>query len=144
MDAHWLWWGLAVMVAIGEVASGSFYLLVLSAAALAGGLVALAGAALTAQMLVVAVVAITGWWLLRRWRGARPDRSLAGSAGVDSTFDVGQTVEVTQWQANGRARVRYRGADWDARLGAGVAAEAPGGIYRIRAIDGNCLVLEPA
>jgi membrane protein implicated in regulation of membrane protease activity len=142
MDAHWLWWGLAVVVAIGEVASGSFYLLVLAAAAVAGGLVALVGAGLTAQMLVVAVVAFVGWWLLRRWRAGQRGEVSGPASGSSAPFDVGQTVEVAQWQSGGRARVRYRGADWDARLAPGGPTHPRPGSYRILAVDGNCLVIE--
>lgn len=144
MDAHWLWWGLAVVVAIGELASGSFYLLVLAAAAIAGGLVALVGAGFTAQMLTAAVVAFAGWWLLRRWRTGRAGAVEGQAPGSAASFDVGQTVEVVQWQSGGRTRVRHRGADWDARLAPGAAADPRPGTYRILAVDGNCLVIEAA
>ena len=142
MDAHWLWWGLAVVLAIGEVASGSLYLLVLAAAAVTGGLVSFVGASVTAQMLTVAVVAFVGWWMLRRWRAGQG--TSAQAPGGAALFDVGQTVEVGRWQAGGRTRVRYRGADWDARLAPGGPADPVPGAYRILAVDGNCLVLEAA
>ena len=142
MEAHWLWWGLAAVVAIGELATGSLYLLVLAAAAVAGGFMALVGAGFTAQMLAVAIVALAGWWLLRRWRAGRAGGVEGQAPDNAALFDVGQTVEVLQWQSGRRARVRYRGADWDARLAPGGSGDPPPGTYRILAVDGNCLVIE--
>ena len=57
-------------------------------------------------------------------------------------FDNAQSVVVVE--SGGRTRVRHRGADWDARLAPGAAADPRPGTYRILAVDGNCLVIEAA
>jgi membrane protein implicated in regulation of membrane protease activity len=55
-----------------------------------------------------------------------------------ANMDVGAAVWVAQWD-NGRARVRYRGAQWDAVIRDGVAAVP--GWYHIHQIDGIRLIL---
>lgn len=139
MDAHWIWWALAVALLAAELATGTFYLLVIALGGLAGGVAALASASLTVQLLVAALAAIGGWAALRR---RRPARSVDGSAiGGTGLLDIGQEVEVAQWQPGGHARVRHRGAEWQARLEPGGPANPPPGRYAIRAIDGSQLVL---
>ena len=55
-------------------------------------------------------------------------------------LDIGEHVQVGRWDAQGQAQVRYRGTAWQARhVGPGVPAP---GEHRIRAIDGNRLLLE--
>src|SRR5260364_49174 len=45
-----IWWVFAAALVIAELLSGTFYLLMLALAAVAGGVAALAGAALTVQL----------------------------------------------------------------------------------------------
>jgi membrane protein implicated in regulation of membrane protease activity len=54
--------------------------------------------------------------------------------------DVGETVQVSTWNADGTATVRYRGANWTV-----VAAPGSGhghGAHRVREVVGNRLVVE--
>jgi membrane protein implicated in regulation of membrane protease activity len=53
--------------------------------------------------------------------------------------DVGERVRVEAWDADRRARVRYRGTEWSVELAPGEAA-APGE-YLIREVAGNRLIL---
>lgn len=135
MDAHWIWWALAVALLAAELATGTFYLLVIALGGLAGGLTAFAGGSLTAQLLVAAIAAIGGWAALRR---RRPARDAGSGAGL---LDIGQEVEVAQWLPGGHARVRHRGAEWQARLEPGGPSDPQPGRHVIRAIDGSQLVL---
>ncbi len=107
MEAYIYWFVLAVVLLGVEMASVTFYFLVLSAAAALGGLAALAGLAAAGQFGLVGLFAIAGTVALRHWRKAhRADH------GID--LDVGQAVKVVAWNADGTARVYYRGAEWDA------------------------------
>ena len=132
-----LWWIAAAALVALELAVGTFDLLMLAVGATAGALAAHLGLPVPAQLIVAAVVGagLVGVLYLRRARGAR------ASGDANLHMDVGQTVEVAAWDADGRARVRYRGADWPARLAPDCAARA--GLHHIVALDGNTLVLRP-
>lgn len=67
---------------------------------------------------------------------------LAPQANPDVVLDVGQTVQVPAWQPDGTALVRYRGADWLA-VASGPHGQRRPGPHRIRAVQGNRLVIEP-
>lgn len=109
-----LMWAIAGLLLITlELLSGTLYLLVFGAAALAGALVAYLGGAFWLQALVSGVAALLGTFLLRWWRASHP-REAAGS----NDLDRGQIVVMDAWidRAAGLARVKYRGATWDARI----------------------------
>lgn len=131
------WWiSAAVLVAL-ELGSGSFYLLMLAVGAAAGALAAHLGLGVTAQWssaALVGVAAVGVLYLLRRGPPQRPTRS-----NRDINLDIGSEVEVGQWDEAGHARVRWRGTDWQARLGHG--APLPGR-FRIAAVEANTLVLD--
>ena len=64
-----LWWLAAGLLVAAELASGTFYLLMVALGCAAGALAAHAGLGATAQMLVAAVVgagATTAWYRTRR------------------------------------------------------------------------------
>lgn len=132
--AIYIYWFLLALALLGvEMATGTFYLLVLSIAAAVGGSAALLGMGFTVQLGFSALAGIAGILLLRRWKGGR-------NADADSqNLDVGQTVRVLNWREDGTARVFFRGAEWDAELD---AADAPreGTLY-IKAMRGSVLVL---
>lgn len=110
MGAHIYWWVLAVILIGAELMTGTFYLLVIGVAFAIGGAVAAAGAGLPVQLAVAAVLSVGGVILAHRWRLARQ------STGQMRSLDIGQEVRVHDWRADGRARVAYRGSQWDAEL----------------------------
>jgi len=127
------WFILALLLLGLEMATGTFYMLVLSLAAALGGVAALAGLELAMQLALVGVAAVVGTVILRRTRGAHPDDK--GNEG----FDIGQPVRVLSWKDDGTARVHYRGADWDA---APESADMPReGVFYIKATQGSKLIL---
>ena len=132
-----LWWLLAG-IAIGvELVTGTFYLLMLSLGAVAAALAAMAGHGLTTQLVVAAVVGGLGAVLLGQWRKRQ---TTTPQEAQDQHLDLGATVQVDAWDAQGTAQVKHRGAAWTAVLAPGQTA-APG-VYRIQAMAGNRLVLE--
>ncbi|MBI5258596.1 MAG: NfeD family protein [Burkholderiales bacterium] len=132
----WWWLGTAALVA-AELATGTFYLLMLAVGAAAAALAAHAGLGSTGQLVVGALVGsgAVALWHLRRGRAGG-----AGAAGTNLSLDVGGSVHVASWHADGSTRVHYRGAEWDARY-AGQDVPAPGE-HVIQAIQGSCLLLE--
>ena len=139
MSVQAWWWAAAAAGVALELASGTFYLLMLSLGLGAAGLVALWGGSTVAQWVAAAVVgggAVTAWHLLR----PRPSQvPVAQNRNVH--LDVGQRVHVAHWKADATARVSYSGAQWDARFH-GAGPPQPGD-FVIHAVEGSTLVLMP-
>jgi len=138
-SASTLWWLAAGALVAAELATGTFYLLMLALGAATGALAAHAGLAGTTQVLAAALLGggAVVLWHLRRRQPAAP----AAGANPDIHLDIGSTVQVAQWSADGSARVSYRGAAWDVRhVGAG---QPRPGAHVIRGVDGNCLLVAP-
>jgi membrane protein implicated in regulation of membrane protease activity len=132
--ALYVYWFLLALVLIGlEMATGTFYLLVVAIAMAIGGAAALLGTGLAAQLAVAALAGVIGIVLLRRWRaGSRTDAA-------SESLDTGQPVKVLTWHDDGTARVFYRGAEWDAELD--VNDSGRDGVFQIKEIRGSVLVL---
>jgi membrane protein implicated in regulation of membrane protease activity len=135
-----LWWVLAGVLVAAELLTGTFYLLMLALGAAAAAIAAHAGAGGNAQLVAGALVGggATALWHLKR---ARAPRSAPAESNRDVNLDIGQTVRVDAWQSDGRARVHYRGASWEARY-AGGGTPAPGE-HMIVSVHGTCLDLAP-
>jgi membrane protein implicated in regulation of membrane protease activity len=105
----YIYWFLLALVLVGlEMATGTFYLLVVAIALAVGGLAALLGSSTAWQLVLGALTGITGTVILRRWK------STQAKDAPNASFDIGQPVRVIKWNDNGTARVFYRGAEWDA------------------------------
>ena len=134
------WWTAAGVLIAAELASGTFYLLMLALGCAAGALAAHAGLGFNAQVITGALVGIsaTAAWHLRR---ARQPRSAPAESNRDVNLDIGQTVVVRAWSADGSTHVSYRGANWSAAFqGEGVPAPGP---HAIVAMRGSQLMLAP-
>jgi membrane protein implicated in regulation of membrane protease activity len=139
-DASTLWWLAAGGLVAAELATGTFYLLMVALGCAAGALAALAGLSAAPQLWLAAVVGAgaTGLWHLRRQR--QPQAQPAAS-NRDVNLDIGQHLQVARWDADGSARVPYRGAKWAVRH-AGPGTPRPGE-HVIVALDGNELRVAP-
>jgi membrane protein implicated in regulation of membrane protease activity len=135
MDNPTLWMLIAGGLVIAELMTGTFYLLMLSLGAAAAALTAYAGGALTWQIVTAAFVggAAAVLWHMKK--------SLNTEA-LDSNvpLDIGETVTVDAWDAQGHTQVKYRGAQWAAVCSSNAALET--GLHRISEMHGNRLVLE--
>lgn len=141
LTASTLWWLTAGALVAAELASGTFYLLMVALGCVAGALAALAGLALAPQIVWAALIGggATAGWHLRR-RGLAP--AVASARNRDVNLDIGQTVQVSHWAEDGSARVLYRGASWSARhAGSGVPAPGP---HVIVALLGSELQVKPS
>lgn len=129
-----LTWALAGLLLITlELLSGTLYLLVFGVAALAGALAAYLGGDFWLQCLISGVTALAGIYLMRWWRASHP-REAAGS----NDLDRGQIVQMDSWidRPAGMARVKYRGATWDARV---EGEYRDGDVLRIRGQENGVL-----
>src|SRR5262245_26137838 len=108
MAAPTVWWVVAGVLVAVELATGTFYLLMLALGAVAGALTAHAGGTLSTQLLAAAIVgggAVAAWHLRRARQPAAPP----AEANRDINLDIGTRVQVSAWNADGTARVPYRG-----------------------------------
>jgi membrane protein implicated in regulation of membrane protease activity len=135
------WWIATAVLVACELASGTFYVLMLAIGCVAAAVAAHAGAGYATQLLAAALVgggAVAAWHLWRR-RGPPP---VAAAGNPDINLDVGERVQVEAWNPDGTARIRYRGAAWNARyVGAGPPAA---GAHVIEEVRHNELALRRA
>lgn len=135
MNDTTIWWLVTGGLIAAELMSGTFYLLMLAIGAAAAALAAHLGMGLTVQLVTAALI---GGSAVVLWR----QKSLRREAQVPSELhlDIGETVEVSAWDAHGTAQVKHRGANWTAVC---ASAQTPSpGTHRIQAIQGSRLVLE--
>ena len=139
MDLSTVWWLVTGGLIAVELLTGTFYLLMLSLGAAAAALAAHGGLTLTGQMVVGAAVgglAVTAWHL----KNARPNADTDAARNPDIHLDLGETVQVTEWDAEGLAHVKHRGAQWTALLSPGQPQTT--GAHRIVEMVGSRLVIE--
>ncbi|MDM0041050.1 NfeD family protein [Variovorax sp. J22G21] len=139
MASSTIWWLIAAGAVVLELLSGTVYLLLLGVGFVAAALAAHMGAGLTVQLLCAAVVgvgAMLAWYLVRRSRPAEPP----SQANRDVNLDIGETVQVDAWNADGTASVRYRGAQWTVVPRAGATPSV--GAHRVAEVTGSRLVVD--
>lgn len=140
MTQYYVWFAAAVVLVIAEMATGTFYLLMIAVGVAAGGIAAMLGVDVPMQTVTAALVALVAIIVLRRSRfGRLRRRDAATDPGVNP--DIGQELEVSAWDTFRRARVPYRGADWTVELAPGTDP-APGR-YRIVEVRGATLIVSP-
>ena len=136
-----LWWLVAGIAVVAELATGTFYLLMIALGLAAGALAAHAGLPPPWQLLAAALVGggATGVLHWRRKAGLVPQ--VPAHLNRDVNLDIGERIEVGAWGGDQTTRVRYRGSTWNARLAPGAVAAQ--GEFVVTAVEGNWLVLTP-
>ena len=136
-----LWWLAAGVLVAAELATGTFYLLMLGLGCAAGALAGHAGLGATAQTVAAALVgagATTAWHLKRMQSPA----AAPAESNRDVNLDIGQRLHVARWATDGSARAPYRGASWAVRyVGSGIPQA---GEHVIVALHGSELHVAPA
>jgi membrane protein implicated in regulation of membrane protease activity len=131
---HSLAWSIVgLLLVITELLSGTFYLLMLGIAGFGAALAAWLGLGFGAQAVVFVVVSGAGCYGVHIYRAKNQKQQMP-------SIDAGQPANFESWvdQAAGLARVRYRGASWEARL-EGEAVLQPGAVVYVLATEGNTL-----
>ncbi len=145
MEDSTLWWVLAGIAVAVELATGTFYLLMLSLGFAAAAMAAHAGLDPTLQLVVGAVV---GGGFVLAWRSykqkSKPGSTIKAEANPDVNLDIGGMVRIDKWQPDGSASVSYRGANWTVELEHGHGATTPTstGQHRIVAVVGSRLMVK--
>lgn len=128
-----IWAAVGLVLVITELVTGTFYLLMLGIAAFGAALAAGLGFDFRVQSIVAAVVAAAGCYGVHAYRARNRARQMA-------PVDAGMPASFESWvDAPARlARVRYRGASWDARV-EGAEPLEPGATVYVLGSDGNTL-----
>jgi len=136
-----VWWLITGGAVAAELLTGTFYLLMLSIGFAAAAAAAHLGLGLAAQIVTAAVVgggAVVLWHLRQMKRHQEPP----AQANVNVNLDIGETVQIDQWNSDGTADVHYRGARWTAIHRSGVVPSS--GPHRVAELVGNRLLVDKA
>ena len=111
MQPSLLWLLVGFGLVIVELLTGTFYLLMLGIAAFCAAAAAYFGQGFEVQVVVAVAAAAAGCY------GVHLHHARNAKAQMPSV-DAGQPANFENWidQGGGLARVRYRGASWDARI----------------------------
>jgi membrane protein implicated in regulation of membrane protease activity len=133
MDHAIVWAVIGLVLVIVELMTGTFYLLMLGVAAFGAALAAWLGLGFSAQSIVAVAVSAVGCYGVHVYRAKNSAQQMA-------PIDAGMPASFESWLDAGQrlARVRYRGASWDARVEGGEAVE-PGATVYVLAAEGNTL-----
>ena len=133
MEEDLAWAIIGLTLVIVELLSGTFYLLVLGVAAFGAALAAWLGQGFPVQAIVGTLIAAVGCFGVHLYRAKNTTQQMP-------SVDAGQPASFEAWtdQAARRARVRYRGASWDAVVEGDDAPETAASLY-VLATDGNTL-----
>ena len=136
MEMWLIWVVVGFVLVIAELVTGTFYLLVIGVGFFAAAVCAWLGANFLVQAVAGIALAMAGGWLVHHWHEGQRLRD----AGRSNLLDRGQPVVLEGWttESAGIARVRYRGASWDARV-TGSEIPEPGSIVYVLSTQGNTL-----
>jgi membrane protein implicated in regulation of membrane protease activity len=114
MSATTLWLLAALGLAGLEMLTGTFYLIAIAAGLTIGALASALALPINVQAICAAIASIAAIFIIKRWKNDHmPEREA-----LDAD-DVGQRVTLDHWIDEDRARVQYRGSQWDAVLAEG-------------------------
>lgn len=135
MDESLAWAVIGLTLVIVELLTGTFYLLMLGVAAFGAALAAYFGQAFPVQAVVAGVVSALGAYMVHAYR-------VRNRAQQMPSIDQGQPANFEAWVDAGaqRARVRYRGASWDAQIAEPGALE-PGAMLYVVKVNGSTLTV---
>jgi membrane protein implicated in regulation of membrane protease activity len=138
METYLVWLAAGFVLVIAELATGTFFLLVLGVAAFAGSATAWFGYGFWLEASCAAAVAVAGVFWVRQQRATMQQPDMA-------SLDVGQAVTLEAWvnREQGAARVQYRNTQWDAEV-EGEREFDRGQVLFIRAVQGNTLRVSKA
>lgn len=130
MEHYLIWMLVGFALVIVELLTGTFYLLMLGVAAFGAAAVAYAGRGFEAQIIVAALLAAAGCYGVHVYRAKNARVQMA-------SVDAGQPANFEHWvdEGGGFARVRYRGASWDAHVDGNGGLEKGALVYVLRLED---------
>lgn len=133
-----IWFIVAGGCLIAELFSGTFYLLIIGIAFGLAGVAGVFDTSLLVQLLIILIASVLGLVIVRNSR--LKNKKNAQSAEKDLVLDIGQKVQVSDWQKEGESYIgmtKYRGASWQVCYHGEISPVS--GSYQISGIDGNVL-----
>src|SRR5574341_1287057 len=124
MEHAIVWAVTGLVLVIVELVTGTFFLLMLGIAAFGAAAAAWLGLQFPIQAIVAAVLGAVGCYGVHLYRANNRARQMA-------PIDAGMPASFESWLDAGArlARVRYRGASWDARVEGGEQLEPGATVY---------------
>ena len=139
MPESTVWWVLAGTLVALELLTGTFYLLMLACGFVAAAVAAHLGAPMTGQLVAASLFGGGAAVVWRRYKRLQPAEPSA-NANRDVNLDIGETVQVLEWQSDGTSTVKYRGANWSVAV---LDESTPtAGNFRIVKVIGSRLMLK--
>jgi membrane protein implicated in regulation of membrane protease activity len=99
------------------------------------------GASQTLQILTAAGIG-GGAVVLWHWSTKNRKTELPAQTNPDVLMDIGESVQISVWNADGTASVHYRGAQWTAIHRSGVTPSP--GTHRVAELVGSRLLVDKA
>ncbi len=110
-----MFFALAIVLLILEIVTGSFYLLVISAAFASAGLSQwLFETSIGMGFAIAAIISLFGVYLVKKHH-KRIATVSSGKAIIANDLDIGNPVTVQEKMSNGYWQVQYRGSTWQAQ-----------------------------
>ena len=133
MDHAIVWAVIGLVLVIVELLTGTFYLLMLGVAAFGAALAAYFAFDFAIQAIVAALISAVGCYGVHVYRAKNRAQQMA-------PIDAGMPASFESWvdPRERLAKVRYRGASWEAQV-EGLEAIEPGATVYVLAADGNTL-----
>ena len=133
MEPYLIWLVAGFVLVIVELLTGTFYLLMLGVAAFGGAAVAYGGQGFGVQAIVATLLAVAGCYGVHIYRAKSSQDQM-------TSVDAGQPANFEHWvdEGGGLARVRYRGASWDAHVD-GAGALQDGALLYVVRLEGHRL-----
>jgi hypothetical protein len=139
IEMHWLWLGLGLLLAIGEMVIPGVFLIWMAVAALVTGFTAwFVPIGVPFQVLMFAGLSLVLAFAGKRWLRQHPVEPVDPKMNDRGARSVGEIVVVSQAIETGQGRVRLGDSEWLAR---GPDAE-PGTKMRVTGADGATLLVE--
>lgn len=141
---HYLWWMLALLLIVGEIALPGYFLLWIGIAAAVMGVIlwVLPGMGILAQAIVFALLAVASCVAYARWLRPRIERRAPGDERLNRRGEqmIGQRYELIEAIVNGRGKVRVGDGQW---LVSGPDMPT-GATVEVVAVDGTTLKVRAA
>ncbi len=140
LDPHWFWLALGLFLAAAEIAAPGMFLIWLSGAAIATGLIAWAmPLAMPLQIVIFAGLSIVLVFAGRRYLSQHPVEAADPLMNQRGARLVGQTAMLVQAIEGGTGRARVGDGEWLVK-----GPDLPSGIrVRISGSEGAVLLVEP-
>jgi membrane protein implicated in regulation of membrane protease activity len=133
-----IWIALAAFLAVMEMMTGTFYLLVAAFGFAAAALVAAFYGSMAVQIVAAAVVSLIGWAIVYKFTQSYAHADARSNPDVNP--DIGATVRISAINTDGSLTVHYRGTNWLAVVEHGAPDQEKD--YKVIRVEGSKLILE--